>query len=75
MPLLRTGSRQSRQPHRLGDRRQLSWPDEAKQAAAADEQFVDAVTNRLVAKYDRFTFQRIAMSDGKAEHLNSGFLW
>lgn len=53
------------------------WPaPEAKQAAAADESFLYAITNTLVAKYDRKTGKRVAVSTGdKAEHLNSGFLW
>ncbi|WP_074310630.1 hypothetical protein [Singulisphaera sp. GP187] len=52
------------------------WPaPEARQAAAADERFLYAITNTLVAKYDRGTGQRVAVSTGKAEHLNSGFLW
>lgn len=52
----------------------LSAP-EAHQAAAADDQFVYAITNTLVAKYDRETGKRIATSTGEAKHLNSGFLW
>ncbi|HEX4149534.1 MAG TPA: hypothetical protein VHY20_11120 [Pirellulales bacterium] len=48
---------------------------EAKQAAAADERFVYAITNRLIAKYDRSTFKRLAVSRGEATHLNSGFFW
>ncbi|MDB5388192.1 MAG: Endonuclease/Exonuclease/phosphatase family protein [Planctomycetaceae bacterium] len=52
----------------------LSAP-EANQAAAADEKFVYAITNALIAKYDRVTGKRVAVSDGAAQHLNSGFLW
>ena len=48
---------------------------EAVQAAAADRQFVYAVSSTQVAKYDRKTGQRIAVSSGPATHLNSGFLW
>ncbi len=48
---------------------------EAHQAAAADDRFVYAITNTLVAKYDRQTGERIATSSGEAKHLNSGFLW
>ncbi len=48
---------------------------EANQAAAADEKFVYAITNTLVAKYDRLTGERVAVSTGEAKHLNSGFLW
>ena len=48
---------------------------EATQAAAADENFVYAVANRVVAKYDRRSGERIAVSTGEAHHLNSAFLW
>ena len=48
--------------------------DEAFQAAAADEKFVYAITNSQVAKYDRLTKKRVAVSTGEAKHLNSGFL-
>lgn len=48
---------------------------EAVQAAAADEQFVYAINNTVVAKYDRLTAQRLAQSTGAAQHLNSGFFW
>ena len=48
---------------------------EAHQAAAADEQFVYAIASRQIAKYDRRTGKRIAVSAGEAKHLNSGFLW
>ena len=52
------------------------WPaPEAKQAAATDERFFYAITNTLVAKYDRENGERVAVSTGEAEHLNSGFLW
>jgi hypothetical protein len=47
---------------------------EANQAAAADERFVYAVDNAVVAKYDRATGRRLAVSTGEAKHLNSGFL-
>ncbi len=46
---------------------------EANQAAAADEKHLYAIDNRVVAKYDRQTGQRIAVSTGEAHHLNSGF--
>ncbi len=46
---------------------------EAIQAAAADERCFYAISSTQVAKYDRQTGQRIALSEGKAEHLNSGF--
>jgi hypothetical protein len=48
---------------------------EATQAAAADEHFVYAIGNSQVAKYDRATGQRVALSRGRASHLNSGFFW
>jgi len=52
---------------------EISAP-EANQAAVADERFVYAIDNALVAKYDRETGQRVAVSTGEAKHLNSGFL-
>jgi hypothetical protein len=48
---------------------------EAVQAAAADEKFLYAIANKEIAKYDRKTGQRLALSSGDAHHLNSGFLW
>ncbi len=48
---------------------------EANQAAAADDKHVYAITNSVVAKYDRQTGRRVAVSTGEAQHLNSGFLW
>jgi endonuclease/exonuclease/phosphatase family metal-dependent hydrolase len=51
----------------------LSAP-EAHQAAAADDRFVYAITNTQVARYDRETGLRVAISTGPALHLNSGFL-
>ncbi len=48
---------------------------EAIQAAAADREFVYAISSTQVAKYDRQSCQRIALSTGPAAHLNSGFLW
>jgi hypothetical protein len=47
----------------------------ATQAAAADERFVYAVANSAVVKYDRASGKELATSTGKAQHLNSGFLW
>lgn len=47
---------------------------EANQAAAADGRFVYAIDNAVVAKYDRATGKRLAVSTGPAQHLNSGFL-
>lgn len=52
----------------------LSAP-EAHQAAAADEVFVYAISSTAVAKYDRATSERVALSTGEAKHLNSGFFW
>jgi hypothetical protein len=49
--------------------------DEANQAAAADERFVYAIDSTAVAKYDRASGARVALSTGEAKHLNSGFLW
>ncbi len=54
--------------------RTLAAP-EAHQAAAADEKFIYAITNTLVAKYDRESGQRLAVSKGEARHLNSCFFW
>lgn len=48
---------------------------EANQAAAADEKFVYAIGSAKVAKYDRATGQRVAVSTGPAHHMNSGFLF
>ena len=48
---------------------------EAVQAAVADEQVVYAINNTSVASYDRTTGQRLRVSTGDAQHLNSGFLW
>lgn len=48
---------------------------EAHQAAAAHEDWVFAITNGAVAKYDRESGERLAVSTGEAKHLNSGFVW
>lgn len=48
---------------------------EAVQAAAADGPFVYAISSTQVAKYDRASGQRLAISQGDAQHLNSGFFW
>ena len=48
---------------------------EAHQAAAAEGEFVYAITSRSVVKYDRATGKRLAVSTGAARHLNSGFFW
>jgi hypothetical protein len=47
----------------------------ANQAAAADEKFVYVVDDGVIAKHDRSTGKELARSVGKAQHLNSGFLW
>lgn len=44
---------------------------EAVQAAAADKQYVYAVANTTIAKYDRHSGRRVAESNGAALHLNS----
>lgn len=46
---------------------------EATQAAAANDRFVYAISNTVVAKYDRTTGKRVSRSTGEASHLNSGF--
>lgn len=48
---------------------------EAHQAAAAMGDHVYAISSRVVAKYDRRSGKRIAVSTGKAKHLNSGIIW
>lgn len=48
---------------------------EANQAAAADDRFVYAINSAQIAKYDRASGRRLAVSTGEAKHLNSGFLW
>lgn len=47
--------------------------NEARQAAAADQEFVYAIDNKVVVKYNRQTGEQIATSTGDALHLNSGF--
>ncbi|TWT43096.1 hypothetical protein KOR42_45020 [Thalassoglobus neptunius] len=57
-------------------RTQEKWSaPEAHQAAAADNNFFYAISSRQIAKYDRHTGERVAISSGPAEHLNSGILW
>jgi hypothetical protein len=48
---------------------------EANQAAAADDNVIYAIDSALIAKYDRKTGERLAVSTGAAKHLNSGFVW
>src|SRR5262245_46800448 len=45
---------------------------EATQAAAADDRYVYAIANKVVARYDRATGKRLGLSTGDASHLNSG---
>lgn len=47
----------------------------ANQAAAADDQFVYAIADAVVAKHDRASGKELARSVGSAQHLNSGFIW
>lgn len=49
----------------------LSAP-EATQAAAADDRYVYAIANEVVARYDRATGDRVGLSTGDASHLNAG---
>ena len=53
--------------------RSISAP-EAIQAAAVDGRVVYAIGSVVIAKYDRNTGERIALSTGAATHLNSGFV-
>jgi len=46
----------------------------ATQAAAADERFVYAVASKEIAKYDRASGGRLAVSEGAASHLNSAVI-
>ncbi|WP_264516017.1 hypothetical protein [Luteolibacter rhizosphaerae] len=46
----------------------------ATQAAAADERFVYAVSNKVIAKLDRSNGAELALSEGEAFHLNSALL-
>jgi len=46
----------------------------ATQAAAADKRFVYAVSSTAIAKYDRESGKELAVSKGKASHLNSAML-
>lgn len=49
--------------------------EEANQAAATEGDFVYAITNGRIGKYDRATGKRLAVSTGEAHHLNSGFVY
>lgn len=46
---------------------------EAFQAAAGDERFLFAIDSARIVKYDRVSGERLAESQGPAQHLNSGF--
>src|SRR5687768_12652021 len=48
---------------------------EANQAAAVDGRFAYAIDNKVIAKYDRISGERVAVSTGSASHLNSGFFY
>ncbi len=48
---------------------------EAHQAAAATQEHFYAISSTVVARYDRKSGTRQAISSGDAKHLNSGFLW
>jgi len=48
---------------------------EAIQAAAVDSECFYAINNVQIAKYDRTTGRRLALSTGAAKHLNSAFVW
>lgn len=49
--------------------------EHATQAAAATDKHVFAVSSTTVAMYDRASGKLLATSEGKAEHLNSAFVW
>jgi hypothetical protein len=46
----------------------------ATQAAAADSEFIYAVSSKIIAKLDRSTGKELAISTGDASHLNSALL-
>jgi hypothetical protein len=46
--------------------------DHANQGAAADDEFVYGISNEAVAKLNRKTGALVALSEGKARHLNAG---
>ena len=48
---------------------------EAVQAVAVWGDSLYAITGDRVARYDRTSGQRLAVSTGEAHHLNSGFFW
>ncbi len=55
------------------EKRALASPH-AHQAAAADDRFIYAVSSKAIAKLDRTTGVELAVSTGKASHLNSAVL-
>jgi hypothetical protein len=64
------------QEARPGWKKSASFPaQEAVQAAAADEEFVYAISSTTIGRYSRTSQQRLDTSSGDARHLNSGFLW
>ena len=48
---------------------------EAHKAAAAKGEYAYAIASRVIGKYERTTGRRVAVSTGKAKHLNSGLFW
>ena len=48
---------------------------DATQGAAADDQWVYAISNRFVARHDRQSGKLLARSVGEATHLNGGFFF
>jgi hypothetical protein len=70
VPLLALGA----EPAGWTETRVLDAP-EAFQAAAAHDDWLFAIANSQIAKYDRASGKRLAVSTGEAQHLNSGFVW
>lgn len=66
---------QAEEPKVVWEQTSVLSAAEATQAAAADEQFVYAISSTHIAKYERATGRRVATSTGEAHHLNSGFFW
>ncbi len=67
---------ESRLPLRPGYSEASRFKSEyATQAAAADRDTVYAVSSTTVAAYERKTGRLLGTSTGKAEHLNSAFIW
>jgi hypothetical protein len=75
--LLRSGAaaaRDSVEPIKI-ERLASFYAREAYQAAAADELYVYAIDDHVIAKYERSSRHLLAKSAGTAHHLNSGFFW